>query len=82
MRILMDINANNHSLVNKCLDDAGLSGFYECLSDTKLATNTLDLHNQAIDEECFSDACLNLAANDIPFSVGAWSDADIYKMPV
>ena len=82
MRILIDISASNHSLVNKCLDDAGLSGSYECIRDTKLATNTLDLHGQTVDKECFIEACLNLAANDITFSVGAWSDADIYKMPV
>ena len=82
MRILIEINANNHSLVNECLDNAGLVYFYECIDDTKLATNTFDLHNQPLDKECFSEACLSLAANYIPFSVGTWSDADIYKMPV
>jgi len=82
MRILIGINVNNHSVINKCLDDAGLSGCYECIRDTKLATNMLDLHNQEVDEQCFSEACLNLAANDIPFMVGAWSDVDIYNMPI
>lgn len=82
MRILVEININNHATVTHCLDEAGLRGCYSSIVDTKLATNHLDLHNQSVDEECFSEACLNLAANDIAFKVGNWTDEDIYLMPI